>query len=243
MNKIKVGIVEDELIIGLGITNALKELGYDVTEPAINYTEALKMVQDEKPDLLLLDIMLSGNKDGIDVAAEVRKMINIPIIFLTANTDAATVARAKHVAPNAYLVKPFRKNDLYTSIEVCLHNFAHLNKPNELKTDNNLIINDALFIKQGHFFHKVKTEDILYLESDNNYVNVYTAKSKMLVRNTLPDYLELLNSKLFYRIHRSYAVNVHHIQSINSEFLLVNNTELPLSKTYRDNLLSVLKLG
>src|SRR5436305_5809772 len=105
MSKIKVGIVEDEMIIALGLIETLKGIGYEPGKPATNYTEALKMVAEEKPDILLLDIQLSGIRDGIDIATVVRKDYSIPIIFVTANTDAATIARAKEVSPDAYLVK------------------------------------------------------------------------------------------------------------------------------------------
>src|ERR1700761_2961087 len=101
MSKVKVGIVEDEMIIALGIINIVQELGYDTTGPANNYTQAMEMIAADKPDILLLDIQLSGHKDGIDVAAAVRKGYEIPIIFLTANADTATVERAKAVAPDA----------------------------------------------------------------------------------------------------------------------------------------------
>ena len=109
MSKIKIGIVEDEMLIALGISEALKELGYDVTEVANSYTEALEMIVNEKPDILLLDIQLSGHKDGIDLAWKIKNDFQIPFIFLTANADLATVERAKNVSPQAYLIKPFRK--------------------------------------------------------------------------------------------------------------------------------------
>jgi DNA-binding LytR/AlgR family response regulator len=243
MSKVKVGVVEDEMVIGLGICDALQELGYEVTEVANNYTQALQMIASEKPDILLLDIQLSGHKDGIDVAREVKKNANIPVIFLTANTDAATVEKAKSVTPNAYLAKPFRKNDLYTSIEVCMHNFSTLHNEQKPTEEGNYIINDSLFIKQGQYFHKVKLDDILYLESDNIYLNVHTLKNKMLVRSSLQDYIDLIGAKCFFRVHRSYAVNVSHIQTINSEFLIINNIEIPIGKSYRDQLLSILKIG
>jgi len=246
MSKIKVGIVEDEMIIALGIAEALNELGYTATEPANNYTEALEMIANEKPDILLLDIQLSGNKDGIDVAEKVNKDFNIPFIFLTANSDVATVARAKNVSPHAYLVKPFRKNELFTSIELCLHNFSRSAKgasTPDVPEEGNYVIKDSIFIKQGHYFHKVKVDDILYLESDNNYVHVHTLKNKMLVRSSIQDYLELLGAKQFYRVHRSYAININQVQTINSEYLIINQVQIPIAKAYRDQLLAILRLG
>lgn len=241
MAVIKVGIVEDEFLIAFGISETLKELGYDVTSVANNYTEALAMIAQEKPDILLIDIQLGGYKDGIDLAWKVRKDHNMPFIFLTSNTDPATVERAKKVSPNAYLVKPYNKHDLYTSIEICLHNYLALQKQSNESADGDYLVKDSVFIKQGQHFHKVNISDILYIESDNVYVNVYTSDAKLMVRSSIQEYLDLLGSKNFFRVHRSYAVNLRHIQIINSEYIIINDTQIPVGKSYRDELLNMLK--
>ena len=88
MTVLKIGVVEDELIIARTILNTLDELGYSHCGPAINYTEAIEMLEQNKPDLLLLDIQLSGKKDGIDVAQKLNELYQVPFIFLTANSDA-----------------------------------------------------------------------------------------------------------------------------------------------------------
>ena len=82
MTKIKVGIVENDMIIAQGIADALTQLGYAATEPAVSYTEALEMIARERPDILLLDIRLSGRKDGIDLAWKIREDYNLPLFFL-----------------------------------------------------------------------------------------------------------------------------------------------------------------
>jgi DNA-binding LytR/AlgR family response regulator len=243
MTNIKVGIVEDEMIIAHGIADALQQLGYAVTEPANNYSEALAMIEEEKPDILLLDIHLGGKKDGIDLAWKIREEYNIPFIFLTANADAATVERAKKTNPPAYLVKPFSKDELYASIEICLHNYIHIHKNKKPETEGNYLIKDALFIKQGQYFHKVPLNDILYLESENVYVFVHTVNNKLLVRSTIQHYLDLIGSPQFFRVHRSYAVNIQHVNTINSEIIIIGGREIPIGKAYRDELLSYLRLG
>ena len=243
MGKVKVGIVEDDMIIGQGIVMALTQLGYETTEPAISYTEALEMVAAEQPDILLLDIQLSGRKDGIDLAWKIREDYNIPFIFLTANSDAATVERAKKLCPPAYLVKPFNKDELYTSIEICLHNFSESQKKPVVPEKDAYMIKESLFIKQAHTFHKVQVAEITHLESDNVYIYVYTLQNKYLVRSTLQNYLDLIGSKDFFRVHRSFAVNIKHIDTINSETLGVNKMELPIGRAYRDELLALLRLG
>src|SRR5215210_9425553 len=124
MSLLKIGVVEDELVIARTILSTLDELGYSRCGPAINYTEAMEMLELNKPDLLLVDILLSGKKDGIDVAQKLNELYQIPFIFLTANSDAETIDRAKKVKPHAYIVKPFIKEELFAAIEIAFSNFA-----------------------------------------------------------------------------------------------------------------------
>ncbi len=243
MSTIKVGIVEDEMLIGIGIEKALKELGYATTDIAVSYTEALEMIELEKPDILLLDIILAGSNDGIDLAWKIKENYNIPFIFLTANSDMATVERAKKLCPPAYLVKPLNKEELYTSIEICLHNFSVINQKKPEIEKGNYYINDSLFIKQGASFVKVKLEEILFIESDKKYVYIHTIGKKLLVRESMQNYIDTIGSKDIMRIHRSYAINLNHIQSINADTLLVGSNEIPIGKAYREELLSMLRLG
>ncbi|PQJ09300.1 DNA-binding response regulator [Flavipsychrobacter stenotrophus] len=243
MKPVKVGIVEDEMLIALSIRKALTELGYDTTDPAINYTEALAMIEREKPDILLLDIVLSGSNDGIDLAWKIKENYNIPFIFLTANSDAATVERAKKVSPPAYLVKPFNKDELYTSIEICLHNFSTITAKVPSIEKGNYFINDSLFIKQGQNFIKVRLDEIIFIESDKKYVYIHIEGKKLLVRETMQNYVDIIGSKHIMRVHRSFAINLNHIQSINTDTLIVGGHEVPIGKAYREELLNSLRLG
>ena len=109
MADLKIGVVEDELVIARTILTTLDELGYLHCGPSINYTEALEMLEHDKPDLLLLDIQLAGRKDGFDIAEHINERYKLPFIFLTANSDIETIDRAKKVKPHAYIVKPFTK--------------------------------------------------------------------------------------------------------------------------------------
>ena len=106
MSTLKIGIVEDELIIANLIANTLKKIGYQTTKIASTYNEALEMLDAEKPDVVLLDIQIKGSKDGIELAHTINTNYNIPFIFLTANADAATLERAKATNPPAFLVLP-----------------------------------------------------------------------------------------------------------------------------------------
>jgi AmiR/NasT family two-component response regulator len=117
----KILIVEDEMVISLEITATLKRLGYEVTGQAITGIEAIRLVEETKPDLILMDIRLKGNMDGIEAACQVSDRFDLPVIFLTAHSDEATLERAIAVSPSGYLIKPFKDRELYSSIELALH--------------------------------------------------------------------------------------------------------------------------
>ncbi len=240
MSKIKVGIVEDEVIIADDIQLLLEQLEYDVLQPCENYEEAVAMLQNEQPDLVILDVNLGEQKDGIDIAKYIRSNMNIPFIFLTANSDIATVTRAKVTNPNAYLVKPFNKSDLFTAIEVALFNFNTIKPPTQEKEKK--ILKKAVFIKDGEYFIKVPFDEILYLSSEHVYVVVHTKQRKYLVRTTMQEYIDSFDADLFFRIHRSYVANLEKIEKINSTSILVGGEELPISKNYRESLLNLLNI-
>lgn len=105
------------------------------------------------------------------------------------------------------------------------------------------IANPPLFIKQGTIYHKVKIEDILYLESENIYIHVHTVNKKFLVRSNLSQYVELLDSQDFFRVHRSFVININHVQTIEPNHIFINNKTIPIGKTYREDLLNSLRLG
>ena len=239
MSKVKIVVVEDEVIIADNICEALIDLGYDVAEPAITFSEALTTIEAFKPDLAMLDIRLSGKKDGIDLAQIIMQKYKIPYIFLSSNTDAETLEKVKKVAPSAYLVKPFSKAELYTSIEIALSNFDR-----NIKDTTEKIVHkqNVLFIKQKQIFIKVKFEEILYIQSDHVYIEIIAAdKQKYLVRGSLNDYIHKLNSD-FVRVHRGYIINLQHIESVGQDYLTIANQAIPIGKNHKEDFLRRINL-
>jgi CheY-like chemotaxis protein len=121
MDKIKVMIVEDEIIVAKHIEDSLQSLGYYVTGIVSSGEDAVEHAAGFHPDIALMDIMLGGETDGISAAAMIRKRHNIPVIFLTAYSNEKTIQRAKTAKPYGYILKPFEETDLFTSIEIALH--------------------------------------------------------------------------------------------------------------------------
>lgn len=235
--KVKIGIVEDELLIAEKIKMLLLDMGYQTCTVASSYGEAIQMISEEDPDLVLLDIQLAGEKDGIDVAMYLRQHHQRPFIFLTANSDWSTVERAKQVRPAAYIVKPFTKDDLFTSIEIALANY---NPPIENATTYKQE-RDFIFIKEGYTFKKLMYSEIRFVESDGNYANIFTeGNKKVMVRIKLDDLAKKLNTEELIRVHRSYLVNVNHINGITPTDIDMGGTQIPIGKPYKEELFVLL---
>lgn len=128
MIKIKILVVEDESIVALDIQSALGTLGYEVTDLVTNYDEALESVKKAKPDIILMDINLDHSKDGIEIAESIQKTDNIPILYLTAFSDDKTIERAIKTNPMGYLIKPFKRKELKSTILLGLHKINQANQ-------------------------------------------------------------------------------------------------------------------
>ena len=240
MSNLKIAVVEDEIIIADSICDTLEEIGYIALEPAVTYTEALKTIEKHKPDLAILDIQLSGKKDGIELAWKIREDYDIPFIFLTSNADKLTVDRAKRVAPPAYLVKPFNKDELYTSIEIAIFNHAKANA----ERHDTAIIKDAIFVKQRSVFRKVPFSEIMFIKSDHVYLELILVNDQsILVRDSLNEFIKRLN-QYFFRVHRGYIVNLEHLTGIDHHTVIIgDNHEIPIGKNFREQLLQHARIG
>ena len=119
--KAKILIVEDENIVAFNIKSRLEGLGYTVTAVSSSGEVALKKVEQNRPDLVLMDIKLKGIMDGIQAAEQIRSQFQIPVVYLTAYTDEETLNRAKLTEPYGYILKPFEARDLGTTIEMALY--------------------------------------------------------------------------------------------------------------------------
>ncbi|MBU3966216.1 MAG: response regulator [Euryarchaeota archaeon] len=117
----KIMVVEDESIIAEDIRMSLIKMGYVVPYVVSMGEVAVEKVKEDKPDLILMDIMLAGKMDGIETASAIRSMFDIPVIFLTAYCDENILERAKITEPFGYLIKPFKDRDLHITIEMALY--------------------------------------------------------------------------------------------------------------------------
>lgn len=131
----KILIVEDEVVIAMEIEALLEQLGYEVAGQAGRGEDAVDLAEQRRPDLVLMDIRLKGEMDGITAAEKIFRLYKIPVVFLTAHSDPSTLERAMNLQPYGYLLKPFRKNDLYTTIEIALYKHRALSAEQGLQRE------------------------------------------------------------------------------------------------------------
>ncbi len=121
MGSTNIMVVEDELIVAEDLTRWLVTLGYTIAARAAAGRDAVQRCEAARPDLVLMDILLPGDMDGIQAAEEIRRRFDIPVVFITASSDEATLARAKVSEPFGYILKPFDERGLYSTIEMALY--------------------------------------------------------------------------------------------------------------------------
>jgi two-component system response regulator LytT len=234
MNKIGyVLIVEDELLIAEHIASVLRNAGYANTDIAMNVAEALDKIRIHKPDLILTDIALGQNRTGIDLGKLLQTTYKVPFIYITSHATPDIIQKAIVTRPNAYLIKPFKKEDLLVAIELALLAVGPAAGPEE---------KGQLLIKDGHAMALIAHQEIVWLQADGNYTSIHVSNGKRrLVRVLLTDLLTQLPNSEFLRVHKSYAVNRRCITELQSGFVLLGEIKLPVGRTYRELIVNILK--
>jgi two-component system response regulator LytT len=208
----KILIVEDQILIANHIKNILNDSDFDKIKMAHNTDDATKEIRVFNPDIILLDINLQGNQNGIEWAKVHVK--NSQIIFISGQIEKETMLKAFEVNPVTYLTKPIKKTDLIAAIELA-----------NIKNKINYVI-----VKDGFDEVKVNFDDILFLKSDKNYVDIQLSNKIITIRNTLDNFYKELDADLFCRVHRSYIVNKSKVTQKKSSSIKVNDFELPISR-------------
>ncbi|MBD2755876.1 response regulator [Spirosoma validum] len=249
-------IIEDEAILALDLKAKLHREGYVVIGVASTGVRALELFGgQQRVDLVLCDINIKGDWDGIETSRRLLAERAVPLIYLTAFSDSATLNRAKQTAPAAYLVKPVNIAQLRIAIELAISNFASPLAPTpslpaadnapakpapetDLSRDTILQIDDYVFVKSNQQFVRVNLSEVLYLEADNTYTTLVTTQKKYALRLSLIQVLERLNYVRFVRLHRSYAVNIDRVDAFNEHEVSIGIYQIPMGRSFRDTFIS-----
>lgn len=240
----KILIVEDEMIIGANISLQLSKLGYDVTGIVSRGEEAIAHVKQNRPDIVLMDIQLKGDLDGIDTVLRMQQEMNIPVIYLTANADGDNFDRAKSTNPYAFISKPFKKLDLQHAIELTigrLDNNKSSSSKEEVTCVSPFIQSDSIYVRRNERMIKIMISDIYYFEADRNYCKIFAKNKECLLVMTLKEINDRLPPEHFLRIHRSFIVNLSHVDEVAGTHVVIHKKAIPLSKTLRGELMNRLQ--
>ncbi len=240
-------LVEDDPSYSLEIQMLIDELGYELQGIADNANDVFGILKKGKPDLILMDIQLKGEMTGIEIAKRLDKE-KIPIIFITSFDDRETFGEAKQTNNYGYIVKPFNNLTLESTIEVALIKSGKEGNQQSLEEDEtwneDLILEDFVFIKKRNRLEKVALNDIFFLEADGNYCKISTSTKRFILKMSLKRANEILSSKNFVRISKGHIVNMKCVTTIElSKNMIVLNTEaFPIGKRYKSNVMKRLKL-
>lgn len=218
----KILIVEDEAIIAEDLQQIMNSFGYEEAEVSHFKEDALLKVNSEHFDLVLLDLRLESEFEGLEVAEAINKFARCRIIFITAFSQHGIIEKLLKYKPLGYIAKPFKESDIYFLLKK-----AEMSKSN---------INDEFYqMVNGNEKIMLRFSDIKYIKADNVYILIFTTEKKHIERRTLADVAQLL-PKNFIRVHRSYIVNRHHVRTVLTKSLLIGNDSIPVSSSYRENL-------
>lgn len=250
MEKTNILVVEDENIVSKDIQYSLNKLGYNIIGAASTGEKAFELAATKNPDIILMDIMLKGDINGIQTAERIKRELQIPVIYLTAYADEATLAKAKITEPYGYILKPFKDIDLHTSIEMALYKFY---KEKEVIKERDLLYSlmnnknekkEFIFVKSKSKLVKINTKDIFFVEALKDYVTINTFDSRYTIHSTMKDIVLKLPEEQFIRVHRSFIVRIDKIVSIEFPNLQLEKDKktIPIGGSFREGLIKKINL-
>jgi len=223
MNQEKsVFIVEDNALNRITLETILEDHNYNIVGSYANAEEAWEVLKNTNVNVVLIDINLAGDKDGIWLGSKIRKYNNTAFVYLTAYGDNETIHKVKKTNPNGYLMKPYNEPTLLTTIDIAISNFSNYKE-----------ISASIYIKDSSIRVKLNLDDIYYIQSDGNYLHIFLEHKTHLVRARLVDFLKQLPDTIFVQVHQRYAINKSKVDLIGNGFVVIDKEEIPVSKRYK----------
>lgn len=240
MSNFNILIVEDEELYADKLEMLVDRMGYAHLGTVNNATAALEIINRSKPDLILMDIYITGEYDGIELTDLIHQRWHIPVIFITSLTDELTYRRAARTRPVRFLPKSFDVIQLQRTIELSLQQLAATTRQTDSEQaevwKKDVLFDEYIFIKVRHRLEKIVVNEIVYLAADGHYCQVHTATQKYLVRISLLELKQRLSAVVFFQTHRSFLVNLKKITSVDLQdsVVFLNEHQVPISKRRRE---------
>lgn len=235
MTPLSILIVEDNTLSALLLRETLETAGHRIPATARTYHEALEAVGQHAPDLALIDIELEGSvADGVQTASKLVSMHPMPVIYLTGNAQTATFERAKLTTPAAYLIKPFRTDELLMQVELA---YLHFDRQRPALVP----VSDAVFLPVADGHERVLRKDVLYAQAAGSYTRLFRLNKPQptLLSMNLSRLEEQFADANFYRASRSLLINLEHIERIARTEVYMHSlpTAVPISNEVRTDLM------
>lgn len=239
----KILIVEDNGSFALEMEMNVSEMGYEVLGIWPKGEEALADIPRLKPDLVIMDINLEGEMDGLELARQLEPT-GIPVLFITVHDEPEYFESARKSNWAGYLVKPFDRISLQAALEVALRQRNGDSEQLEEALGENILRSDSLLIKAHGVYHNVRFTDMDFIQSEGNYCTVFAKERKYALKISLRQLLEGLPQSLFVQIHKSFAVQLSRLDLIdtNTNEVCIGSHRLPLGKGFRDSLIKRFKV-
>lgn len=217
----RIFIVEDEYDFAENIEALLKNEGHIIIGIENNVETAFDLIMASNPDIILMDVMLSGKIDGIELANRIRRKSDVPIIFITAYSDQNNLERISQVTYDSFLLKPFTRDVLIATV-----NLTIFKSTKERGNKKFLQIRD-----KGLIIH-LNEADIIMLKADGLYTRIYTKTKQYVIRDILKDVYSKLSEKQFIRIHKSFLINLSFVTAFNSKEVYLDEHVVPIRRGY-----------
>ncbi len=227
MNPLRILIVEDYLIEAHDIKETLERAGHVVTGIARTYNDALQQAHRCPPDLALIDIKLEGSSaDCIHTADELRKRYDIPVLFLTANSEHETFQRAQKTVPAAYLLKPFRQVELVLQVEL-----AYMNRRVGREAARSPLESNELFLPINGGYERIDKTKVTYLKAMKAYTGVYVVDrpTPHVISMNLGNLEPFFADPFFHKLSRSVLINLHYLDRVEYKQIVMRYHTGPLA--------------
>ena len=242
MQKIKILIVEDEMLVARDVAHYREDIGCTVIGIVMEGEAALDFLKQEKPDIILMDIHLKGKLDGVETVQEFQKTLDIPLVYMTANTDDASFERAKATQPFAFIEKPFKKRTLIRTIDLLIEQLLSKKATEDEKEIDSFVLNDRIFVREKNKMVKIKLTDILYMEAERAYSRIITPEKEFVLSLPLRSLEEKISAEFLMRVHRSYVVNLNHVDEMQDNYIQIHQKYIPVSRSYWEEFLRRVKV-
>lgn len=245
MNNLRTLIVEYDFNDALYIERLLKNIGHQVISIVDNAGEALETIFVEQPDLIIMDVLVKGRLDGLQIAKRIHNE-GIPIILISAYDDNNIASNIENNSQIVFLEKPLNTENLKNAIKILINQssdpFSFMGNKRELNSIK--VVENSIFIKYNNNLRRVNFTDIQSIQSEGNYCMIHTEQRKYAIKISLKRIQEVLPADMFIQIHQRHVVPLHKITNIelsNSKVFIGSDDMYPIGRKYKDSLMEKIR--